>query len=191
MEAGMAGKKTDYFEALYQVAKVVNSSLDPKKVLGEIVKSVSKALGAKACAIRLLDRRRKELVMGAAHGLSKGYLRKGKVLVDKSGLDKQALGGEAVYILDAQSDPAFQYGARAKAEGIRSVCVLPLKVGKKAIGVIRVYSGKKRQWSASEVRFLEAAANLSAIALDNARLHRALKTDYNLLVAHEYRLDDN
>jgi len=25
MEAGMAGKKTDYFEALYQVAKVVNS----------------------------------------------------------------------------------------------------------------------------------------------------------------------
>ena len=187
----MAGKKTDYFEALYQVAKVVNSSLDPKKVLGEIVKGVSKALGAKACAIRLLDPRRKELVMGASHGLSKGYLRKGKVLVDKSGLDKQALAGGAVCILDVQSDPAFQYGDRAKVEGLRSICVLPLRAGRKTIGVIRVYSDKEREWSKEEMRFLEAAANLSAIALDNARLHRALKTDYNLLVAHGYRLDDN
>jgi len=187
----MAGKKTDYFEALYQVAKVVNSSLDPNKVLGQIVKGVSQALGAKACAIRLLDPRRKELIMGASYGLSKGYLRKGKVLVDKSGLDREALKGGAVCMLDAQDDPKFQYGDRAKTEGIRSVCVLPLKAGRKTIGVIRVYSDAEREWSDQEMRFLEAAANLSAIALDNARLHRALQTDYNLLVAHKYRLDDN
>ncbi|MBU1274835.1 MAG: GAF domain-containing protein [Proteobacteria bacterium] len=187
----MAGKQKNYFEALYQVAKVVNSSLDPATVLGEIAKGVTAALGAKASAIRLLDNRRKELMMGASHGLSKGYLRKGKVLVDKSGLDKEALKGGPVCIMDAQSDPAFQYGDRAKAEGIRSICVVPLRVGKRSIGVLRVYSEKKRDWSDEEQRFLEAAANLSAIALENARLHRALKTDYNLLVAHEYRLDDN
>lgn len=191
MEAIMADKEKNYFEALYQVAKVVNSSLDPSQVLDEIVTSVSQAIGAKASAIRLLDPRRKELVMGAAHGLSEGYLRKGKVLVDKSGLDKEALKGGPVCILDAQNDPGFQYGDRAKNEGIKSICVVPLKVGKRAIGVLRVYSDAERQWSEGEERFLEAAANLSAIALDNARLHRALKTDYNLLVAHEYRLDDN
>ena len=187
----MAGKEKNYFEALYQVAKVVNSSLDPAKVLEEIVTGVSEAMGTKACAIRLLDPRRKELVMSASYGLSEGYLRKGKVLVDKSGLDKAALGGGPVCIMDAQNDPSFQYGDRAKTEGIRSICVVPLKVGKRAIGVLRVYSDTKREWSDEEERFLEAAANLSAIALDNARLHRALKTDYNLLVAHEYRLDDN
>ncbi len=187
----MAGKQKNYFEALYQVAKVVNSSLEPAKVLAEIVKSITAALGAKASAIRLLDHRRKELVMGASHGLSQGYLRKGKVLVDKSGLDQAALKGGPVCILDVQSDPAFQYGDRAKAEGIRSICVVPMRVGKRAIGVLRVYSENKREWSDEEQRFLEAAANLSAISLENARLHRALKTDYNLLVAHEYRLDDN
>jgi signal transduction protein with GAF and PtsI domain len=187
----MADKEKNYFEALYQVAKVVNSSLDPARVLDEIVTSVSQAIGAKASAIRLLDPKRKELVMSAAHGLSEGYLQKGKVLVDKSGLDKEALKGGPVCILDAQNDPNFQYGERAKNEGIKSICVVPLKVGKRAIGVLRVYSDTERQWSEGEERFLEAAANLSAIALDNARLHRALKTDYNLLVAHEYRLDDN
>lgn len=187
----MAGKEKNYFEALYQVARVVNSSLDPAKVLEEIVTGVSRAVGAKACAIRLLDPRRKELVMGASHGLSEGYLRKGRVMVDKSGLDQQALKGGPVCIMDAQNDPGFQYGERAQAEGIRSICVVPLKVGKRSIGVLRVYSDTKRAWDEQEERFLEAAANLSAIALENARLHRALETDYNLLVAHKYRLDDN
>ncbi|MCB2191503.1 MAG: GAF domain-containing protein [Deltaproteobacteria bacterium] len=187
----MADKEKNYFEALYQVAKVVNSSLDPAKVLDKIVTGVSEAMDTKACAIRLLDPRRQELVMGASHGLSEGYLRKGKVLVDKSGLDKEALKGGPICLMDAQNDPAFQYRDRAKTEGIQSICVVPLKVGKRSIGVLRVYSDSRREWDEQEQRFLEAAANLSAIALDNARLHRALKTDYNLLVAHEYRLDDN
>jgi signal transduction protein with GAF and PtsI domain len=187
----MANKQKDYFAALYQAAKVINSSLEPKKVLSEIVKGVTKTMGAKACAIRLLDRSRKELVMGAAHGLSKGYVRKGKVLVAKSGLDRQALAGGSVCMLDAQSDPAFQYQDRAQAEGIRSICVVPLKAGRKKIGVVRVYSDKKRQWSEREIMFLEAVANLSAIALENARLHEALKTDYDLLLAFHDRLDDN
>jgi hypothetical protein len=38
---------------------------------------------------------------------------------------------------------------------------------------------------------MKAVANISALALDNARLHQALKADYELLVAHKYRVDDN
>ena len=38
---------------------------------------------------------------------------------------------------------------------------------------------------------MESVANLSALALENARLHQALKTNYELLIAHKYRLDDN
>ncbi len=186
----MAAKK-DYFKALYQVAKVINSSLEPRKVLDEIVRSVTQAMGGKGSSIRLLDSRRKELKMSAAYGLSKGYLRKGKVTVGKSGLDKDALKGGVVCLLDAQTDPKFQYRDSAKEEGIHSLCVVPLMVGKKAIGVLRIYSDKKRDWKQTEIKYLEAVASLSAIAIDNARLHQALKTNYDLLIAHEYRLDDN
>lgn len=187
----MASKHKDYFAALYRVAKVINSSLDPQRVLDEIVNGVTLTMGAKASAIRLLSPNRQELKMGASYGLSRGYLRKGRVMVDKSGLDQEALKGSAVCMLDAQNDPAFQYQDRARAEGIRSICVVPLKVGRRKIGVVRVYSEKKRQWSDREIQFLEAVANLSAIALDNARLHQALRTDYNLLLAFKDRLDDN
>ena len=187
----MTGKEKDFFEAFYEVAKVVNASLDPSRVLDEIVKSVVEAMNVKACSLRLLDSRRKQLVMGAAFGLSENYMRKGPVLVKESGIDQKALRGETIYIKDAQTDPDFQYGAGAKAEGIKSVLVVPLMIGKRAIGVLRAYSSRVREFRDKEIRFLEALANLSAIALENARLHQALKTNYDLLIAHKYRLDDN
>jgi signal transduction protein with GAF and PtsI domain len=187
----MQAKDKEYFSALYEVAKVINASLDPRQVLEEIVKSVAETMKTKAASLRVLGSRRQRLLLGAYYGLSEGYLRKGPVKVSESGIDQKALKGQTVYLADAQSDPDFQYGDRAKDEGIRSVLVVPLKVGKQVIGVLRVYTAKKRVFDEQETRFLEAVANLSAIALENARLHQALKKDYDLLVANEYRLDDN
>ncbi len=187
----MSAKEMDYFHALYDVARVVNASLDPARVLEEIVRCVAKAMRVKACSLRLLDSREKKLVMGAACGLSEAYLHKGPILVKESGLDRRALKGKTVYLRDAGVDRGFQYGAKAAAEGIKSVLVVPLMREEKAIGVLRVYAGSVREFSAPEIRFLEAAANLSAIALDNARLHRTLQTRCDLMTAHKYRIDDN
>lgn len=187
----MKVKEIDYFVALYDVAKVINASLEPSEVLQEIVNCVVKAMPVKACSLRLLDAGRKKLVMGAACGLSAAYLHKGPILVEESGLDRKALKGKPVFLKDAQTDKNFQYGEKAAAEGIRSVLVVPLMLGKKAVGVLRVYTEKTQVFSYAEVRFLEAVANLSAIALDNARLHKALRTRCDLMTAHKYRIDDN
>lgn len=187
----MTGKGVDYFAALYDVARVVNASLDPSKVLEKIVQSVVKAMGVKASSIRLLDSRERMLVLGAASGLSKGYIRKGPILIEESGIDRKALKGRPVWIEDVQTDKAFQYGAMAKTEGIKSVLVVPLMLEKKAIGVLRVYAEKVRRFREEELKFLRAVANLSAIALDNARMHETLRTRCDLMAAHKYRIDDN
>jgi signal transduction protein with GAF and PtsI domain len=187
----MTIKEKDYFTALYEVARVINASLEPSEVLEKIACCVTEAMAVKACSIRLLDARGKRLLMGAACGLSKGYLVKGPVLVKESGIDRGALGGKTIWIRDAQSDRDFQYTANAKKEKIRSILVVPLVVGKKAIGVLRAYTKEERKFNKQEVRFLEAVANLSAIALDNARLYSALKTNFELLVEHKYRIDDH
>ena len=187
----MAKKKKDYFSALYEVASVVNASLKPSQVLEQIVTCVADTMKVKASSLRLLDSRRKKLLMGASHGLSDGYIRKGPVTIKESGLDQAALKGETIGIRNAQTDKKFQYNEKAKTEGITSVLVVPLMVEKKAVGVLRVYSEKVRSFDDDEVKFLEAVANLSAIALENARLHQALRQDYDLLVAHKYRIDDN
>ncbi len=129
--------------------------------------------------------------MGAFFGLSAKYIGKGPVLLKESGLDQLAIAGETTWLENAQIDERFQYQDMAKAEGIKSVLVLPLRVGKKVIGVLRVYSETIREFDKKEIHFLEAVSSLSAIALDNARLYQALKTHYDLLVASKYRLDDN
>lgn len=61
-------QEKSYFNALYEVAMMVNASLDTTKVLDDIVTAVVKTMGVKASSIRLLDSHRKRLVMGAAAG---------------------------------------------------------------------------------------------------------------------------
>ena len=184
-------QEKSYFNALYEVAMMVNASLDMTKVLDDIVTAVVKTVGAKAPSTRLLASHRRRLVMGAAAGLSENYIKKGPVNVDDSGLDQKALKGELILVNDAQVDPGFQYQDWARKEGFKSVLVVPLKARNEAIGVLRVYSADLREFSEQERLFLKAVANLSALALDNARLHQALKADYELLIAHKYRVDDN
>ena len=189
--ADMNEKEIDYFTALYEVARVINASLDPARVLEEIVKCVALAMHVKACSIRLLDSRRKQLVLGAAYGLSKGYLHKGSILIKESGLDQKVLSGKTIWLKNVQSDKNFQYGAKAKAEGIKSLLAVPLLLEKKAIGVLRVYSDRIYKFNDHEITFLKAVANLSAIALDNASLHNKLQTRCDLMAEHKYRIDDN
>uniref|UniRef100_I2Q3B0 GAF domain-containing protein n=1 Tax=Desulfovibrio sp. U5L TaxID=596152 RepID=I2Q3B0_9BACT len=182
----MSEKECAYYRTLYEVAKGINSSLEPVTVLRAIVEQVARALGAKACSIRLLDRQGKTLLASTSYGLSRGYLRKGPVEVAKSRLDQETLAGDIVQIKDAGNDPRFQYPDAAKEEGIASVMALPLTVEGRAIGVLRLYSDSLREFDQSEKDFAAAIANLSAIAIENARLHQALKTDYELLTAYDY-----
>jgi len=123
----MKSKEKDYFLALFEVAQTINSSLEMTKVLEEIVKAITETMNVKASSIRLLDSKKRVLMMGAAHGLSKGYIRKGQVIVKESGLDQKVLKGETVWIKDVSTDANLQYGQGAKAEGIKSMLVLPVK----------------------------------------------------------------
>ena len=55
----MATKKMDYFTALYNVAKVINASLELPEVLDKVVRQVTESLNVKASSLRLLDPKRK------------------------------------------------------------------------------------------------------------------------------------
>jgi GAF domain-containing protein len=53
--------------------------------------------------------------------------------------------------------------------------VLPLSVGNTLVGVMRLYSAQTRRISAEEIDFAAAVADLGAVAIQNAKLHEALK----------------
>ncbi|MBN1306863.1 MAG: GAF domain-containing protein [Chitinispirillaceae bacterium] len=180
----------DYFSALYDVAKVINASLDPARVLEEIARCVTAAMDVKACSLRLIGSRGTTLELGASYGLSGDYLDKGPIIIAESKVDQKALKGKTIWMKDVQTDDDFQYKQKAKAEGIASVLVLPLTVEKTVIGVLRVYTADVREFTDRDIKFLEAVSNLSAIAIDNARHHERLKIRCDLMAEHKYRIDD-
>lgn len=185
----MHSQGSNYFKALYDVATVINSSLNTQVVLQKVVEQVAQAISAKACTLRLLDRSGAYLLASASHGLSKGYLRKGQVELLKSRVDADVLGsGKVVVIGDATNDSRFQYPDAAKAEGIASIMVAPLLVDKKPIGILRIYTDKVRDFSQDDEDFLMAVAHIAAIAIENARLHEALRSDYELLTKFNYQI---
>jgi GAF domain-containing protein len=179
----MEERERNFYRALYNVAKAVSSSLDLKQVLDSIVTSATWAVGAKACNVRVVDRQQEELIAAASYGLSAEYLSKGAVEISKSPMDREALSGKPVYVSDMTTDPRVQYPEEAKAEGLTSLMILPLRVEGKAIGVMRFYTRYQREFTPDETDFLTAVADLSALAIENARVHQALRTDYEALTS--------
>jgi GAF domain-containing protein len=169
-------ERTRLYDAFQAIARHVNSSLDLKDVLTTLLLEAVSQLNVKAGSIRLLGPQRATLHLAAAYGLSASYLQKGTVEVAHSPIDQRVLSDrQPIAITEVSQAAGLQYPEEAQREGIRSVLVLPLCVHDTPIGVLRLYSGQVRYFSAEELAFATAVADLGAVAIENAKLHATLK----------------
>ena len=169
----------DYYQALYEAALTISSSLELDQVLQSVVTSITKAMQVKACSLRLLDADTGQLRLSAVYGLSSEYLAKGPVNVGNSPIDSEALCGSPVYVPDVRNDPRFQYKEAARQEGLVSVLCVPLEVHGEAIGVMRVYTTAPMNFTEDDIQFLSVLASLAALAIENARLYESVRNSYD------------
>lgn len=161
-------KAVQRYKILYEIAQKLNSNLASEAVLHTIVENICAAAGAKGCSLMLMTPDQQQLIHTVAHGLSDWYVRKGPVRVD--GAMAQSLDGKPVAILNAITDPRVQYREQAKKEGIVSMLSLPLMRRGEVIGLARIYTSEPREFTAGDVEFFSALANLGAVALERAEL---------------------
>ncbi len=90
----------------------------------------------------------------------------------------EALEGEPVAVLDATEDERVQYREQARKEGIASILSVPMALRAETIGVMRVYTAEPSRFTTDDIYFAGAAANLGAIALENAGLHGMVEKDH-------------
>lgn len=97
--------------------------------------------------------------------------------------------GEAAKVDDYLADEVISDDFRnlARLEQTRSALAAPLIVDGDVIGVLEVWRRRESQFSAGDTRRLVALADLTAIALDNARLH-ALSLASAREAEHAHRL---
>ncbi|MGV8078733.1 MAG: GAF domain-containing protein [Syntrophales bacterium] len=172
----MEARTETYYQGLYEAAAVLNSTRQIREILQSIVENVAKTVKAKGCSLLLLSRNKRVLSHVASFGLSEGYRKKGPLLADKS--LAEALAGKVVNVLQAAEDDRIQYPEEARKEGIASILSVPMMLREDIVGVIRVYTAEPRQFTIDDIFFVGAVANLGAIALENAKLYRTLKKDY-------------
>ncbi|MGI8825470.1 MAG: GAF domain-containing protein [Chloroflexota bacterium] len=168
----------EYFEALYDITLRIASSLDLDDVLSYLTEETAKAIHARASSVRLLDKEHLRLEMRAVYGLSEAYLDKGPVVLERSPVDRAILGGQVSQLADVTTDPNFQYPEAAAREGIVSVASVPLIAHARPVGVFRVYSTQRRNFSDEDMRFLTAVADLAALCIENAKLYDQMRQRY-------------
>ena len=178
-------------EILNQIAIDTATTLGLTPRLEFICGSIRYLMGVKGVVIRLLDERTNQLELVSSCGLSNTYMKKGPVDADKS--LARALRGEPHAVLDVASDPSVQYPEEAKKEGIVSMLSFPLKGREKVIGMLRLFTSERREFTQEEMDFVAALASQSAISIENARFYDALKrqdeakNDFIILMTHELK----
>lgn len=168
-------KSYHYFRTLHRLTRTITSTIDMEKTLRTVIKEIAKAMLVKGCCLLWLNTVTRELELMASYGLSRVYLSKGPLSMDKS--IPQVLQGETVFIADARKDPRIQYPEAAEKEGILSMLSAPISVKEKVRGVLRLYSSNSTPFRPDEIEFAKVLAEISGIAIINAKLHQERTDD--------------
>jgi GAF domain-containing protein len=167
------------YETLLKVTRAISHSKDPEEVALITVESIKSALGAKGCALFLINRKTNELGLAASFGLSEEYINKGPVSALRSIAQSLEEGPVAIY--DVMDDPRIQYPEEAKKEGIASILSAPIIVGGHLIGAMRVYTAEQWEFTLEDVNFVQAIAQIAGMAVNMARHTKGLKSSIDVL----------
>jgi GAF domain-containing protein len=168
-------KTTDYFKTFCTISKAFGTAATQEDLLDLIVKSAIDALKGKAACLFLADEHKDVFVPTAQHGLSEGYLHASPLKAQKiveALLDKGHLAFE-----DATRDPRLENHAAKKKEGIASILTVPVRVRDRAIGVLSLYTAKKRKFSPADIDFLCALAEQGGVTIQKTRLLERLQNN--------------
>lgn len=167
------------YETLLKVTSAISHSKDPEEVVLMAVENIARALEVKGCALFLVNRDTRELELAASFGLSDNYVNKGPLSALKS--IAESLEHGPVGIFDVSDDPRIQYPDEARQEGISSILSVPVMIGGRSIGVLRVYTAEPWEFTLEDVNFVQAMGSITGMALDMARHYKGMKQSIDLL----------
>lgn len=175
-------RERNYYHALYELAAEIASADSSEKILESIVRGICETMKSKGCSILLLSSDRKSLIHSISYGLSEAFTEAGPRSIEKS-LPETVIGkGRVAFIYNlADEKDRVAYPEAALKEGIVSILAVPVRLRDDIIGQLRVYTAEPRRFSDDDIYFVQAVANLGAIALENARLYTSCQKAYDSL----------
>jgi signal transduction histidine kinase len=125
-------------------------------------------------SLQLVDDHQEWLDLRASFGAGQAYLHKPRLSLAESLLGVVVRRKKPLQVENVQTSSRYQNVEVARHEGLVSLLSVPLLFAGRAIGVLSVYTGELHSFSNGEIRILSALAELSAIAIEKARLYERI-----------------
>lgn len=163
--------KARLLESLASVSRTINSTLNLDEALQTVTRVACDLMQAKMCSLMLLDDSREWLDLRACFGAGDDYINKPRLRVNESLLGSVVRRKKSIHVENVQTSAGYQNVEVARREGLFSLLSVPLLFRGECIGALNVYTSSPYLHSNEEIRILTAFAELSAIAIEKARLY--------------------
>jgi len=166
--------KVHLFESLSSVSRTINSTLNLDEALRVITREACELMRARMCSLMMLDESREWLDLRASYGAGDAYIKKPRLSVEESLLGVVARRKKPMQVANVQISSRYQNVEVARREGLISLLSVPLLFAGQSIGTLNVYTSRLYNFSNEEIKILGALAELSAIAIEKARLYERI-----------------
>jgi diguanylate cyclase (GGDEF)-like protein len=174
---GVARRELQRARALRSVTKELTGTLELTSVLEEVVDLTRSMFEADKAGLWLVSESDHPFEVAAHHGLSDAFLAQVAALRGtEETIGLRALRERRPFAQHhADTDPSIGILQETyAAEGVRTVCLVPLVGADRPLGLLGLYHRHDRAWPDAEVQLVQAFADQAAVAIQNARLYRSV-----------------
>lgn len=163
-------ERNEELEALLKLSSMLVAAGDADETLASALHAAAELLGADAGTIRTLDGDNEHLVLRAYTGLSDDYIANAAMLPAARALDPDELRGGVVVFPDLEHDPRVLRRHAIEKEGLRSLISAGLAFRGRPLGVMRLYTRSRREFTEREKSLLRSIAQHSSAAVASTQL---------------------
>jgi signal transduction histidine kinase len=158
---------------LYEVSRVIGSSLDLQTVLNQVMDAIIQLSSAERGFLMLLDDDG-NLTVRVARNFDQETIDRDAFALSRTVTRRVVETGQPIVTTNAQEDPRFAGQQSVMLHALRSIMATPLRVRGEVIGVVYVDSRVRAGlFSEQDLEILDAFGGQASVAIENARLFSA------------------
>ncbi len=178
-------------QSLQTIMQTIVRSRRLDTVLALVCSELAKVMDVQGCSVKLLAEDGQTLRLASSHGLPPGLEATGGTEAAPSPLNQRILAGEPFAAGQVTQAELAQLGEGFAATQLQSVLFVPLRTGGRVIGILGAYCREPERFRRDDVEFMGLAAELVAIALENARAYEAVEQAGRERERFTYRIAHN
>jgi formate hydrogenlyase transcriptional activator len=192
-------KSEELNRSLLQINNAIITNLTQQALLRSISDALHPVIPFDRCAITLYEPERDSFRFLAVEGeLLSGYFRTGLELSRNETCGSWVFDHQLPLVRrDLEKERRYPNERHLAAEGIQSMCVVPLALQGKCIGLLSVVSQQRDQYSDADAVFLQEVANQVALAVQNMQSYQEIDSlkarleKENVYLREELRAEHN